>query len=182
VCRELAVFLIKIVLIATLLLLIGDFLSTFLYHVPEHVFGKFHTLVHHGKNRSFIHYAVLTRNPLVLLDGFLGAVPYFLFIPFGWQISPVGTTIGIILGELHVIWRHVSIINWQTPQAIALSCKFLFITTPERHWLHHQDGNLAYGDIFTFYHRPAIAWMKFLITIKKKYRQNRPNHLSTGDR
>ncbi|GAB4535057.1 MAG: sterol desaturase family protein [Pleurocapsa sp.] len=174
--------LIKIAFVATLLLLIGDFLSTFLYHVPEHVFGKFHTLVHHGKNRSFIHYAVLTRNPLVLLDGFLGAVPYFLFIPFGWQISPVGTIIGMILGELHVIWRHVSIINWQTPKAIALICKFLLITTPERHWLHHQDGNLAYGDIFTFYHRPAIAWMEFLIAIKKKYRQNRLNHLSTGDR
>ena len=104
-------FVTKIILVTTLLLFIGDFLSTFLYHVPEHVFGKFHTLVHHGKNRSFIHYAVLTRNPLVLLDGFLGALPYFLFIPFGWQISPIGTIVGIVLGELHVIWRHVSIIN-----------------------------------------------------------------------
>lgn len=163
-------FVTKIILVATLLLFIGDFLSTFLYHVPEHVFGKFHTLVHHGKNRSFIHYAVLTRNPLVLLDGFLGALPYFLFIPFGWQISPIGTIVGIVLGELHVIWRHVSIINWQTPRAIAFVCKIFCITTPERHLLHHEDGNLAYGDIFTFFHRPAIAWMDFLITVKKKYR------------
>ena len=74
---------IKIVFVAWLLLLIGDFLSTFLYHVPEHVFGKFHSVVHHGKNRSFIHYAVLTKNSLVLLDGFLGALPYFIFVPFG---------------------------------------------------------------------------------------------------
>lgn len=166
--------LIKIIVVAWLLLLIGDFLSTFLYHVPEHVFGKFHTLVHHGKNRSFIHYAVLSNNPWVVLDGFLGALPYFIFIPFGWQISPIGTLIGLILGELHVIWRHVSIINWQTPRAIAIICKLLLITTPERHWQHHQNINLAYGDIFTFYHVPAIAWMQFLLKIKKKY-QKSPN-------
>jgi hypothetical protein len=166
------VFLIKIILVTALLLLIGDFLSTFFYHVPEHVFGKFHGIVHHGKNRSFIHYAVLSKNPLVILDGFLGALPYFIFLPLGWQISPIGTIIAVILGELHVIWRHVSIINWQTPKAIAFCCKLLFITTPERHWLHHQDAKEAYGDIFTFYHRPAIAWMHFLILVKRKYRQH----------
>ncbi|MEM7759432.1 MAG: sterol desaturase [Cyanobacteria bacterium P01_A01_bin.40] len=164
-------YLIKIIAVATFLLIIGDFLSTFFYHVPEHVFGKFHTLVHHGKNRSFIHYAVLSRNPFVVLDGFLGAVPYFIFVPFGWQISPIGTVFGLILGELHVIWRHVSIINWQTPPAIAFCCNLLFITTPERHWEHHQNANLAYGDIFTFFHIPAIAWMQFLLGLKKKYRQ-----------
>jgi hypothetical protein len=165
-------FLIKIIVVAWLLLLIGDFLSTFLYHVPEHVFGKFHTLVHHGKNRSFIHYAVLSKNPWVLLDGFLGALPYFIFIPFGWQISPIGTILGLILGELHVIWRHVSIINWQTPRIITLGCKLFFITTPERHWQHHQNANLAYGDIFSFYHLPAIAWMQFLLKLKKKYHRS----------
>lgn len=164
-------FVIKIFIVSLSLLLIGDFLSTFLYHVPEHVFGKFHGIVHHGKNRSFIHYAVLTKNPLVLVDGFLGALPYFVFIPLSWQISPLGSILGIILGELHVIWRHVSIIKWQTPQAIALVCKLFFITTPERHWLHHQDANLAYGDIFTFYDRPAQAWLKFLVVFKQKYRQ-----------
>ncbi|WP_253274226.1 sterol desaturase family protein [Myxosarcina sp. GI1] len=165
----LAVILLKTFSVALSILLIGDFLSTFLYHVPEHVFGKFHSIVHHGKNRSFIHYAVLTKNPLVLIDGFLGALPYFVFLPFSWQISPIGSLLGIILGELHVIWRHVSIINWQTPKAIAIACKLLFITTPEQHWLHHQDANLAYGDIFTFYDRPARVWMKFLLTIKRKY-------------
>ena len=164
-------FFILIIVVAVFLLLIGDFLSTFCYHVPEHVFGKFHGLVHHGKNRSFIHYAVLSKNPWVLLDGFLGALPYFLFVPLGWQISIPGTILGLILGELHVIWRHVSIIDWQTPKAIAKLCRLLCITTPERHWQHHQDANLAYGDIFTFYHPPAVAWMKFMLNIKKKYRQ-----------
>ena len=163
--------LVKIIIVATLLLIVGDFLSTFFYHVPEHVFGKFHSLVHHGENRSFIHYAVLSRNPLVMLDGFLGAVPYFIFVPFSWQISPAGTILALVLGELHVVWRHVSIINWQTPSAIVFCCEIFFITTPERHWQHHQNANLAYGDIFTFFHSPAIAWMGILLGIKKKYRQ-----------
>lgn len=162
-------FIIKIVVVAFLLLLIGDCLSTFLYHVPEHIFGKFHSIVHHGKNRSFIHYAVLTKNPLVLLDGLLGALPYLILVPVAWQISPVGAILAIIWGELHVIWRHVSIINWQTPKAIAYLCNLLFITTPEQHWLHHQNANLAYGDIFTFYDRPAQAWLKLLTSIKIKY-------------
>ena len=162
-------FIIKTICIAATLLIIGDFLSTFCYHVPEHVFGKFHGLVHHGKNRSFIHYAVLSRNPLVILDGFLGALPYFLFIPISWQISPAGTILGLILGEIHVVWRHVSIIDWHTPKAIALVCQIFCITTPERHWQHHQNANLAYGDIFTFYHTPAIAWMGFLLAIKRRF-------------
>ena len=162
-------FLIKIIFVATILLLLGDFISTFFYHVPEHVFGKFHSLVHHGKNRSFVHYAVLSRNPLVLLDGFAGALPYFLFIPILWQISSLGTILGLILGELHVIWRHASQLNWQTPTSIEFACNCLFITTPERHWLHHQNANLAFGDIFTFYDLPAQKWRVFLIYLRKKY-------------
>jgi hypothetical protein len=79
-------------LVALLLLLIGDFLSTFLYHVPEHIFGKFHSLVHHGKNRSFIHY--------------------------------------------------------------------------------HQNAKVAYGDIFTFYDRPARAWYRVLLLLKRKFKKN----------
>jgi hypothetical protein len=167
--EELAVLMVKIVIVAVLLLSIGDFLSTFFYHVPEHVFGKFHTIVHHGKNRSFIHYAVLTKNPLVLLDGFLGALPYFIFVPIAWQFSPSGSILAIVLGEIHVIWRHVSIINWQTPKIVSCLCDLLFITTPEKHWLHHQNANLSYGDIFTFYDRPARIWLKFLISLKIKY-------------
>jgi hypothetical protein len=158
-------------LVALLMLLIGDFLSTFLYHVPEHVFGKFHTLIHHSKNRSFIHYAVLTKNPLVLLDGLLGAVPYFIFVPWFWTISPAGTLVGLLLGEFHVVWRHVSILDCKTPDTIEHICNFLCITTPERHWLHHQDANVAYGDIFTFYDKPAQAWFRVLLLLKRKLRK-----------
>lgn len=165
--RKLQLFLIKIIAVATILLLLGDFISTFFYHVPEHVFGKFHSLVHHSKNHSFVHYAVLSRKPLVLLDGFAGALPYFLFIPILWQVSSTGTILGLILGELHVIWRHVSQLDWQTPTSIKILCDCLFITTPERHWLHHQDAKLAFGDIFTFYDLPAQKWRVFLISLRK---------------
>lgn len=163
-------FLFKIIVIALLLLFIGDFLSTFLYHVPEHIFGKFHSLVHHSGNRSFLHYAVLTKIPLVLLDGMLGALPYFIFVPWLWQISPIGTVLGLILGELHVIWRHVSVMKWKTPTSILNICNRLMITTPERHWLHHQDARVAFGDIFNFFDPPAQVWFKFLLTFKYKWR------------
>lgn len=163
----------KAAVVAILMLLIGDFISTFFYHVPEHIFGRFHSLVHHSKNRSFIHYAVLTKNPLVLIDGFLGALPYFIFVPWFWTVSPVGTLLGLLLGEFHVVWRHVSILDCQTPDFILSLCNFLCITTPERHWLHHQDAKVAYGDIFTFYDRPARAWFRVLLLLKRKFRQSR---------
>jgi hypothetical protein len=163
----------KAIIVAWFLLLAGDFLSTFVYHVPEHVFGKFHTIVHHGKNRSFLHYAVLTKNPLVLLDGVLGALPYFVFTPWLWQISAIGTLLGLACGEFHVIWRHVSIINWKTPKPVERICLFLFITTPERHWKHHQNAFAAFGDIFTFFDTPAQKWLTFLRYIRRRHQRNK---------
>lgn len=162
---------IKAIIAVWLLLLLGDFFSTFFYHVPEHVFGKFHAIVHHGKNRSFLHYAVLTKNPLVLLDGVLGALPYFMFTPWLWQLSPAGTVIGLLLGEFHVVWRHVSILKWKTPRIFVIICDFLFITTPERHWLHHENAFAAYGDIFTFFDAPAQKWLTLLRFLRRKFRQ-----------
>jgi hypothetical protein len=38
----------------------------------------------------------------------------------------------------------------------------LCITTPERHWLHHQKTTVGYGDIFTFFEQPAKAWFRWL--------------------
>lgn len=161
---------IKAIATIYLLLLLGDFFSTFFYHVPEHVFGKFHTIVHHGKNRSFFHYAVLTKNPLVVLDGILGAIPYFIFTPWLWQLSPVGTLIGLAFGEFHVVWRHVSILTWKTPQSIKIICNLLFITTPERHWQHHRNAFVAYGDIFTFFDPPAQKWLILLRWMRRKFK------------
>ena len=155
-------------MVAFLLLLLGDFLSTFFYHVPEHVFGKFHTLIHHGKNRNFFHYAVLTKNPLVLFDGILGALPYFVFTPWFWQISPIGTILGLILGEFHVVWRHVFVLEYPTPNIVQKICRFFFITTPEIHSQHHQNAMVAYGDIFTFFDQPARAWLRFLGSVSSR--------------
>lgn len=153
---------VNILLVATIYLILGDFLSTFLYHVPQHAFGKLHNRAHHRPHQNFVDYAVLSSKPLVLIDGFLGALPYFLLIPWFWQISAWGTLLGLILGEFHVIWRHTSSLSHKTPQMITQLCSVLKITTPEIHWVHHLDSRLAYGDIFTFYDRPAQAWFRFL--------------------
>ncbi|MEB3339081.1 MAG: sterol desaturase family protein [Leptolyngbyaceae bacterium] len=163
------------VLVAFLLLLAGDFVATFLYHVPEHVFGKFHNIVHHSKNRNFLRYAVLTKNPWVLLNGMLPALSYCIFTPWLWQISPVGTLLGLVLGELHVTWRHVSLLDWPTPTPLKNICNILCITTPERHWLHHRDASVAYGDIFTFYDEPARIWLGLLMSMRQKSMRQKVN-------
>ncbi|HEY9666509.1 MAG TPA: sterol desaturase family protein [Coleofasciculaceae cyanobacterium] len=164
---------IKTVLVALLVLLSGDFISTFFYHVPEHIFGKFHTLIHHSNNRSFIDYAVKNKKPLVLFFGFLGFVPYFIFVPWFWMMSPLGTLLGLVLGECHVVWRHSSSSEWKTPDWIQRCCNVLCITTPERHWLHHQNAKAAYGDIFTFYDKPAQRWFRILLSLKRKLKKTR---------
>ncbi|MEB3277476.1 MAG: sterol desaturase family protein [Lyngbya sp.] len=161
----------KIFCVAFLLLLSGDFVSTFCYHVPEHIFGKFHAVVHHSPNRSFIRYAISSKKPVALITGFFGAFPYLMFIPLFWIISPIGTVLGLILAECHVEWRHVSLQKWKTPNRIKSICRILCITTPERHWEHHLNSRVAYGDIFTFYDKPAQAWFRVLLRWKKKFRE-----------
>lgn len=148
--------------IAWLLLFFGDFLSTFCYHVPEHVFGNLHLTTHHSWKKDFRHYAILTLNPQVLLDGILGALPYLFMAVVLWSFSPIGVISGLLLGQFHVWWRHVVALGWQTPKPVAIFCQILFITTPEQHWLHHQKTNFGFGDIFTFFEQPAKAWMRWL--------------------
>ncbi|MGD1909219.1 MAG: sterol desaturase family protein [Leptolyngbyaceae cyanobacterium] len=158
-------------LAAGLLLLLGDFVSTFVYHVPEHVFGKFHNAVHHSPNRSFVRYAIRHRKPIALIDGFLSAAPYLIFIPVLWHISPWGIALGLILAEGHVIWRHQFQPQYRTPQWLQILCKMMGITTPERHWQHHQNGNKAFGDIFSFYGWPAAVWLRELRRLKQWWSQ-----------
>lgn len=163
-----------ILLTAVVLLILGDFLATFGYHVPEHVFGKFHGIVHHSPHRSFVRYAIRTRTPAALIDGFLGAFPYLVLIPILWPWSPAGVVLGLALAEAHVIWRHQFAPNYRTPGWLTQLCKIFGITTPERHFKHHQNARLAYGDIFAFYGPPARWWMKWLVgrrqQIRKPYR------------
>jgi Na+-transporting NADH:ubiquinone oxidoreductase subunit NqrD len=160
----------NVIIIAGLVLLIGDFLSTFCYHVPEHVFGSLHLQTHHVAKKTFRHYAILSFNLQVLLDGILGALPYLLVAFLLWNSSPTGVVIGLILGQAHVWWRHVNVMGWQTPKPIVLICEWLFITTPERHWLHHQKASIGYGDIFSFYEQPAKLWLRWLRFLRLRLR------------
>ncbi|SRR5579883_2162328 len=157
-------------LVAWLLLVMGDFLSTFCYHVPEHVFGSLHLKTHHSSKKTFRHYAILTLNVQVLLDGFLGALPYLFVAAVLWSVSPIGVIGGLLFGQFHVWWRHISALGWQTPQPIAQLCRVLFITTPEQHWLHHQKTTVGFGDIFTFFEQPARAWMRLLRLLRLHFR------------
>jgi hypothetical protein len=158
---------------AWLLLVLGDFLSTFFYHVPEHVFGSLHLKTHHSWKKNFRHYAILTLNIQVLLDGILGALPYLIVAAFLWSFSPIGVIAGLLLGQFHVWWRHVTALGWQTPQLVNILCQILFVTTPERHWLHHQKTSIGFGDIFTFFEQPAQIWLRWLRLLRMRFRYSR---------
>lgn len=145
-----------------LLLFLGDFLSTFCYHVPEHVFGKLHLQTHHASKKTFKHYAVLAFEFNVLLDGVLGALPYLLVAGGLWRYCPVGVAIALFLGQVHVWWRHTNALGWSTPRTIKLLCQILGVTTPEQHWLHHQKPTQAFGDIFICFDPPAKVWFRWL--------------------
>lgn len=43
------------IFVSWLLLFFGDFLSTFVYHIPEHIFGSLHIKTHHSGKKSFRH-------------------------------------------------------------------------------------------------------------------------------
>ncbi len=161
----------KALVITWLLLAIGDFLSTFCYHIPEHIFGSLHLKTHHSAKQTFRHYAILTPDFPVLLDGVLGALPYLLVALVLWQFSPSGVLTGLALGQLHVWWRHTSILRWQTPQPLQTLFQVLGVTTPERHWLHHQRATQAYGDIFTFFEAPARIWYRWLRLLRLHLRR-----------
>jgi hypothetical protein len=156
--------------VALLLLLIGDLLSTFCYHVPEHVFGRLHLRTHHSAKKNFRHYAILTFDAQVLLDGILGALPYLLVAPFLWRESAPGAIAGLLLGLFHVWWRHTTSLGWQTPPFLAGLCQVAFIITPEQHWQHHQNPYQGFGDIFTFFDRPAKAWLRCLRFVRLNLR------------
>ncbi len=146
-----------------IVLVVGDFASTFFYHVPQHVWGKLHLRTHHDRKRSYWDHAVLSRSPQVLLDGLLGALPYIVIALISCRISIAGAVTGLILGQLHVWWRHSCELGWKSPALLVRFARMTGIVLPEDHNGHHINPEIEFGDIFRFYDAPArhtIAWLR----------------------
>ena len=154
-------------------LIVGDLASTFLYHLPQHLWFKLHLKTHHDRSRSYWDHAVLSRDPEVLLDGLLGAVPYLaVAVPFFWfgPAAIAGAVTALLLGQLHVWWRHTNDLGWSTPAPVARICRALQIVLPEDHDGHHRNPDIEFGDIFRFYDAPARAK---LTTVRSMQRRRR---------
>lgn len=151
-----------------IVLVVGDFASTFFYHVPQHVWGKLHLRTHHDRRRSYWDHAVISRDPGVMLDGFLGAIPYIVVAALCFKISIAGAALGLILGQLHVWWRHTTELGWKTPPAVRNACRMLAIVLPEDHDGHHRNPEIEFGDLFRFYDAPARKMMVLLRTLSPR--------------
>jgi hypothetical protein len=145
----------SLVLAMLIVLTMGDFASTFFYHVPQHLWFTLHLRTHHDNRRSYWDHAVLSVNWEILLDGFLGAVPYLIVAAFAARISWPGALLGLVLGQLHVWWRHTTQLGWKTPNWVAAVARPLQIVLPEDHDGHHRNPDIEFGDIFRFYDAPA---------------------------
>jgi hypothetical protein len=162
--------------IATLIvLLVGDFGSTFFYHAPQHVWGKLHLRTHHDRRRSYWDHAVLSRDPGVLLDGFLGAIPYIIVAIACFRLSIGGAIFGLVLGQLHVWWRHTTDLGWKTPAPVRVLARIFQIVLPEDHDGHHRNPEIEFGDIFRFYDAPARRMILLLRALTPRRATRRRN-------
>jgi hypothetical protein len=158
------------VAVTLIVLVVGDFASTFFYHVPQHLWFTLHLRTHHDRRRSFWDHAVLSFNPEVLLDGFLGAVPYLALTALLWRISWPGALFGLALGQLHVWWRHTTEIGWKTPAWLRAVLRPMQIVLPEDHDGHHRNPDIEFGDIFRFYDAPARALIALFAPTSRRSR------------
>ena len=146
-----------------IVIVVGDLFSPFLSHVPQHVWGKLHLRTHHDRKRSYWDHAVLSKSPAVLLDGVLGALPYIAVAAICTQISVIGAVAGLVLGQMHVWWRHTVEIGWVSPAWLVRLSRMTGLVLPEDHNGHHQNPEVEFGDLFRFYDAPArhtIAWLR----------------------
>jgi len=156
-----------------IVLVVGDLASTFLYHLPQHLWFKLHLKTHHDRSRSFWDHAVLSKDPDVLLDGLLGAAPYLatatpLFFLGPWSLA--GAIAALALGQVHVWWRHTLDLGWRTPESLARICRALQIVLPEDHDGHHRNPDIEFGDIFRFYDAPARAVLTYVRAVQRRRR------------
>ena len=140
---------------AAIVLIAGDFASTFFYHVPQHLWFTLHLRTHHDRKRSYWDHAVLSFDPYVMLDGILGAIPYLIIAAVVCRLSWQGALLGLGIGQLHVWWRHTTELGWKTPAWLRGLTRNLQIVLPEDHDGHHRNPDIEFGDIFRFYDAPA---------------------------
>ncbi len=155
-------------LAALAVLVAGDFGSTFFYHVPQHLWFQLHLRTHHDRRRSYLDHAVLSTDPAVLIDGFLGALPYLAAAALLWRVSWMGALAGLALGQLHVWWRHTGELGWRTPSLVRAALGPLGIVLPEDHDGHHRNPATEFGDIFRFYDAPARALLAALAPTRRR--------------
>jgi sterol desaturase/sphingolipid hydroxylase (fatty acid hydroxylase superfamily) len=155
---------------AAVTLVAGDFASTFFYHVPQHAWYRLHLRTHHDRRRSYWDHAVISRDPAVLLDGFLGAVPYLGVAALLTRLSWQGALLGLALGQLHVWWRHTTDLGWRTPAWLRAVLRPLCVVLPEDHDGHHRNPDIEFGDIFRFYDAPARALLARLAPTSRRTR------------
>jgi hypothetical protein len=151
-------------------LVAGDFASTFLYHVPQHLWFTLHLRTHHDRRRSYFDHAVISANPAVMFDGLLGAVPYLAVAAVLWRLSWPGVVAALAFGQLHVWWRHTSELGWRTPKWLGTALHCLGIVLPEDHDGHHRNPDIEFGDIFRFYDAPARALLAWLAPTSRRAR------------
>ena len=151
-------------------LVAGDFVSTFAYHVPQHLWFTLHLRTHHDRRRPYFDHAVISTDPAGLLDGFLGAIPYLLVAACVWRLSWEGAVAGLAAGQLHVWWRHTTDLGWRTPGWVAALFRPLQIVLPEDHDGHHRNPDIEFGDIFRFYDAPARALIAKLESTSRRAR------------
>ncbi len=153
---------------ALAVLVAGDFGSTFFYHVPQHLWFQLHLRTHHDRRRPYWDHAVLATDPAVLLDGFLGALPYLAAAALLWRVSWSGALAGLALGQLHVWWRHTGDLGWRTPPLVRTTLGPLGIVLPEDHDGHHRNPATEFGDVFRFYDAPARALLAALAPTRRR--------------
>jgi Fatty acid hydroxylase superfamily len=151
-------------------LIVGDFFSTFFYHVPQHLWFTLHLRTHHDNRRPYLDHAVISFDPPVLLDGLLGAVPYLAVAALTARLSLPGAIAGLAFGQLHVWWRHTTQLGWRTPPWVRAIARPLGLVLPEDHDGHHRNPEIEFGDIFRFYDAPARALLAKLAPTSRRAR------------
>ena len=160
-----------IVAAAVITLVAGDFASTFFYHVPQHC-GSRCTCAPTTTGAARTGITPCSRlDPAVLLDGFLGAVPYVVVAALRLA--------AVVGGSAARVWRWVSCTSGGATPPISGGgrrgwlrpfLRPLGIVLPEDHDGHHRNPDIEFGDIFRFYDAPARALMARLAPTSRRAR------------